>query len=165
MLYNTPMKLTQKDFLKGDRIIEIKETTVKFTFQRFFSRNSYEVPIKNLRRETSEQTRLPVGTLLVTVVLAVIGVALLVGAVVLLHSTSASPAPLFLGALVALCLSTVMLNRFFKSCIDFVIFHDQAGNPAIFLYRTNPNEKAVEDICSEIRKRIENPTGRSGVFQ
>ena len=164
------MLLTQKDSLRGNRILEIKDNTVKFTYQSFSKRNSYEIPIKNLRKETSESYVKAIPALITGVVTLLVALTLLGCCYnVCQHPLRGiNNGDLFIAGLlgiIILCWSAYCFRTYVKSSLDLVIFHDQAGNPVLFLYRTNPNEKVVIDFCNELKRRIENPTGRTGVFQ
>lgn len=147
------MKLVQKRFPVGSVAFEIADEVLRVESKSPLRSQSYEIPFRDIGTTTSKVRQFP----LVWFIFAALSSCALVASVVGLF-VAQGDSKLGMGALVVMSgvFSALAWYGFFERRIDFVIIHSrEAGHALVYLRRTSPSVRHVEEFVEILKERSE----------
>ena len=153
--------LIQKKKFKPTLEFLLDGKQLKVTGSRLFSRSSFQLDVRELRKGQIEQKNTAVGAMITLVVCCV----LIITMACLLFTSDSDETVVMMGffIIIPVLFAFYAFSRFRKNTFDDVtfVFRD-SGQPAISLYRNLPNPNEFQHFVSALNQSIDGQSDQAG---
>jgi hypothetical protein len=148
------MNLQQKRYPFGSVTYSLTDTMLFVEEKRFLGSRSFEVPLRDIGSSVSKTRQFPLGWCIVASLATAVALGTLVGVFVGVGDTAGMLACVLMSSV----FSALAWHGFFERKIDLVILHARdTGYGLIFLQRTKPSVRHVEEFVQIVKERLESP--------
>ena len=146
------MNLHQKRYPFGSVTFSISDTVVRVQEKRLLSSKSFEVPLRDFGTSVSTVRQFPLGWCIAASFSSLVAVACIVA----LFAGYGEPLGMGACLLMSGVFTALAWHGFLERKIDLVVLHARdAGHGVLFLHRTKPSVRHVEEFVEIAKERIE----------